>query len=96
MTAIEQLMLSNTRSIFDPTCIGTGESVNVFSHLSGHELPEAWRERECRDQQGDEGGVHQAPDRKRGAAGSLMGVLVKVFKHTRFLGTGDGGTINSS
>lgn len=71
-------------------------SVKAFSHLSGHELPEARRERECGDQQGDECGIHQAPDRKRGTAGSLMGVPVTLYVHTSFLTGEDGKTINSS
>lgn len=57
-------------------------SVKLFSHLSSHELPEAWREREGGDQQGDKCRIHQAPDRKRWTVGSLMGVPVTKCVHT--------------
>lgn len=57
-------------------------SVKVHSHLSSHELPEARRERERGDEQGDECRIHQAPDRKRGTVGSLMGALVTLYVHT--------------
>lgn len=57
-------------------------SVKTFSHLSGHELAQARREREGGDQQGDEGRIHQAPDRKRRTVGSLMGVPVTLVVHT--------------
>lgn len=66
------------------------KSVKAFSHLSSHELPEARRERERGDQQGDECGIHQTPDRKRGTAGSLMGVPVTLYVHIEFLGVEEG------
>lgn len=66
------------------------KSVKTFSHLSSHELPEARRERERGDQQGDECGIHQTPDRKRGTAGSLMGVPVTLYVHIEFLGVEEG------
>lgn len=52
------------------------KSVKTFSHLSCHELSKAWGERESGDEQGDEGGIHQASDRKGRAAGSLISVSV--------------------
>lgn len=51
------------------------KSAKTCSHLSSHELSKAWRERESGDQQGDQCGIHQAPDRKGWTAGSLMGVV---------------------
>lgn len=57
-------------------------SVKAFSHLPGHELAKARREREGGDQQGDQGGIHQAPDRKRRTVGSLMGVPAILFERT--------------
>lgn len=56
--------------------------VKTFSHLPGHELAEARREREGGDQQGDQGGIHQAPDRERRTVGSLMGVPATLFERT--------------
>lgn len=55
------------------------KGANMFSHLSSHELPEARRKRERGHQQGDEGGVHQPPDRKRWTVGSLIGVLFMPY-----------------
>lgn len=49
------------------------KSAKTCSHLSSHELSQAWRKRESGDQQGDQCGIHQAPDRKGWTAGSLMG-----------------------
>lgn len=54
------------------------KSVKTFSYLSCHELSKAWRERESGDEQGDEGGIHQASDGKGGAVGSLISVSVTV------------------
>lgn len=54
------------------------ESVKTFSHLSCHELSKARRERESGDEQGDEGGIHQASDGKGRAAGSLISVSVTL------------------
>lgn len=93
MTAVaitqEEYMMTNMTSCCQ-------SSVKTFSHLSSHELPKAWRECESGDQQGDECGIHQAPDRKRGTAGSLMGGPVPPYKHNWFLSDEDRRTINSS
>lgn len=56
--------------------------VKLFSHLSSHELPEARREREGGDQQGDKCRIHQTPNRKRWTVGSLMGAPVTTCVHT--------------
>lgn len=77
-----------------PSCCQN--SVKTFSHLSGHELPKARRECERGDQQGDERGVHQAPDRKRRTAGSLMGGSVPPYMHNWFLSDEERRTLNSS
>lgn len=71
--------------------------MKAFSHLSSHELPEARRERERGDQQGDKCRIHQTPDRKRRTAGSLMGVLVKLCICAYLISGGeDEKAINSS
>lgn len=76
----------------DPYC---QESVKTFSHLSCHELSKAWRERESGDQQGDEGGIHQASDGKGRAGGSLKSMSVKLCEYLSF-GSDDKSAINSS
>lgn len=60
--------------------------MKAFSHLSCHELSEAWRERESGDEQGDEGGIHQASDGKGRAAGSLISASVTLCAYLSFGG----------
>lgn len=57
----------------------SAKGANIFSHLSSHKLPETGRKRERGHQQGDEGRVHQPPNRKRRTVGSLMGVPIMLF-----------------
>lgn len=82
----------DTLNVMLPNC---QRSAKTFSHLPGHELAEARRECEGGDQQGDQGGIHQAPDRKRRTVGSLMGVPATLFAHTWFLSGESGRAINS-